>query len=74
MTSMAAITLLRIPPRAGALGGILAMWRLMAGLCLSVAFGRLFCGMLEVQYEGFPGGLGLGEGRFSDHMTHTAGK
>ena len=67
-------TLLRILPRAGVLRAILAMWLRMAGLCLSVAFGRLFGGMLEAQYEGVPGGLGLGEGRFSDHMTHTAGK
>ncbi len=61
MTSMAAITLLRIPPRAGALGVILAMWRLMAGLCLSVAFGRLFGGMLEVQSEGVVEGWGAWE-------------
>ena len=71
---MATNTLLRILPRAGVLRAILAMWLRMAGLCLSVAFGRLFGGMLEVQYEGVPGGLRLGEGRFSDHMTHTAGK
>ena len=71
---MATNTLLWILRRAGVLRAILAMWLRMAGLCLSVAFGRLFGGMLEVQYEGVPGGLRLGEGRFSDHMTHTAGK
>ena len=66
---MAVIMLLRIPLRAGVLRAILAMWLRMAGLRLSVAFGWLFGGMSEVQHEGVPGGLGLGEGYFSDHMT-----